>query len=305
MIKKLSLYLIIILVTVSVSADWLDPSELATDAATIGIGSIEGFSNSSAAIFQNPAGLTKVRGESISAFKTTIMDDTNYSNLALAYRTQWGVVGLGMVRLSVADIDETGVDQFGEYESIVNRTYSSSVYFASFAPYTNDYSLGYSLKYFSSQFGSLNGSAINADVGVLVPNFVYKGLTLSAAAKNVLSISKFNFNDDTSLDLPLKLVLGTKYKINDTFQLYSQLAFLKTQQPVNTKAFGIKVSPSFLSFLALTAGWHEQLAGNTMKNSLTLGLALTYRGVTFDYAYEKSEYFLSENNHYMSLAINL
>ena len=303
--KQLITILLILTFALTALADWLDPSELATDAATIGIGSIEGFSNSSAAIFQNPAGLTSVSGQSISAFKTTIMDDTDYSNLAIAYRSQWGVIGLGIVRLSVADIAETGVDQFGEYESIANQNYSSSAYFASFAPYTDDYSLGYSLKYFSSQFGSLNGSAINADIGVLIPNFVYKGLTLSAAAKNVLSINKFNFNDDTSLDLPLKIVLGGKYKINDTFQLYSQLAFLKTQQPVNTKAFGIKVSPSFLSFLALTAGWHEQLAGNTMKNSLTLGLALTYRGVTFDYAYEKSEYFLSENNHYMSLAINL
>ena len=303
--KQLITILLILTFALTALADWLDPSELATDAATIGIGSIEGFSNSSAAIFQNPAGLTSVSGQSISAFKTTIMDDTDYSNFAIAYRSHWGVIGLGIVRLSVADIAETGVDQFGEYESIANQNYSSSAYFASFAPYTDDYSLGYSLKYFSSQFGSLNGSAINADIGVLIPNFVYKGLTLSAAAKNVLSINKFNFNDDTSLDLPLKIVLGGKYKINDTFQLYSQLAFLKTQQPVNTKAFGIKVSPSFLSFLALTAGWHEQLAGNTMKNSLTLGLALTYRGVTFDYAYEKSEYFLSENNHYMSLAINL
>ena len=301
--NKLIALLLLLSWSILASADWLDPSELATDAASLGIGAIEGFATSSATIFQNPASLAKVKNSSFSAFKTTVMDDTNYANLAFAYRSPWGVIGAGLIQLSVADIPNTGVNQFGEYESLGDLNYLNSVYYLSYAPNTGG--LGYSLKYYSAGLGAWHGSAINLDVGTVFSDFVYKGLSVSATAKNILSMSKFSFNDGTSIELPLKIVLGTNYRLSDAFQVYGQLTFLKTQTPLTMKALGLKVTPSFLPFLGVYAGWLEQAAGNLVQGRLTYGLELNYQGVSLAYAYEKTDYLLNQNNHYVSLGINL
>ena len=306
MIKKIAIILAIITILSSIScAEWSDQTDLATDAFTLGIGSIEGFSNSASNVFQNPGSLYSIDTASLSAFHTTIMDTVNYSNLAIAFNTQWGNFGLGAVKLGVSEIPFTSVDQYEEYKSETSVDFDNSVYFLTYTPVSEGYHIGYTLKYFASDLGGLRGTAFNADIGAYIPNFINNGMNLSITAKNILNINKYKYEDGSTQEVPSRIVLGLKQELSTELNIYSQLLLIKTQRPTSLKAVGIKYSPEFLPFLSVYSGWREHLVGNNRKDSITYGLGLTYQGLVLAYAYEKTEYLLNDDNHYVSVAINI
>ncbi|MFH1428995.1 MAG: hypothetical protein ABIH39_04545 [Candidatus Margulisiibacteriota bacterium] len=305
MMNKLLLPLILVLFFAIISsAEWFDPSETATDALTLGIGAIEGFADSAAAVFQNPAGLSKTKNLSLSTFRTTIMDDTVYSNAAVAFSSQWGRVGVGVVQLKASGIAHTGVDQYGEYECISEVGYSNDIYYLSFAPDIKGYHIGYTIKYLSSDLGGLAGSAINADIGTYMTDFIYQGLDISALAKNVLTTSKYKYADGSSQEIPMKILLSMEYELSERLQLYSQIRFIKKQTPVNTCAIGVKYTPEFLPFMAVYSGWRELLIEDNKKDGITCGVSIHYSNMALSYAFERTEYILNNNNHYVSFSIN-
>ena len=132
---KLILFTVIFLSTMLFSAsyeDYIIQTEYGISAHSIALGSIEGFSHSATSIFDNPAGLYRVKNYSISVFKSTIMDyQLFYNSVAFASATPLGKIGFGFYEAASFEIPETGTYMEGatkKHQVIDNFDYKSSIY---------------------------------------------------------------------------------------------------------------------------------------------------------------------------------
>ena len=122
--KKLVLIIFILLSVNVINADILDPSLLGTNAGQIGIANVEGFSGDASTMFENPAGLYRINRISLASFKTTLMSEVHYNNVAIGVKTSIGTIGLGYISAKIYDIPHTGEDQFNEFYTINFFNYS-------------------------------------------------------------------------------------------------------------------------------------------------------------------------------------
>ena len=91
------------------SADYALISDIGSSAQSIALGNIEGFSDSSTAVFDNPAGLYRTTGYSISLFTTQLMSDVHYYNVSLCGETPFGKVGVGVYEAHVNNLYTTAL----------------------------------------------------------------------------------------------------------------------------------------------------------------------------------------------------
>jgi len=63
---------ILLLLSAPLYADYVMLTDLGSSAQSVGRGQVEGFSDSSNAIFENPAGLSRISKTSLSVFSSTL-----------------------------------------------------------------------------------------------------------------------------------------------------------------------------------------------------------------------------------------
>ena len=246
------------------AADYFIPHhEVGSSAKMIGIGQIEGFDNSSASVFNNPAGLHVIKQLSFSAFQTQFLEALNYSNFSTAIDTKFGNIGLGYMQLSVDEIPHTGIDEDGFYYVIDYYKYSNSVIKTALSYSLSDtLHLGVGLNMYSTKLKDVNGSAMSLDLGMIYNG---KDWDLAANLKNVPAMgSEVSYSDDTKETLPLQLTVSHRLGLTQDINLYSQIkkpTFTQgTHKTSPLKHLGIEYKPVWLNKLAyISFGYRDFL----------------------------------------------
>ena len=102
-------------------------TDFGTSADMISIGNIQGFSDSSSAIFDNPAALHTIKTFSMDVFSSTVFTEVTYQTISLAFPLLKGTVGLGYMSSGVEDIPVTYLDGNGFVQTNTSFSVKSSV----------------------------------------------------------------------------------------------------------------------------------------------------------------------------------
>jgi hypothetical protein len=298
----LKLFIMLLLVSTILYADGEDyilVTNIGTSARSLGMGGVEGFSDAADAVFENPAGLTRFKEHSLSAFGTTLMDEVTYRNLALSSHTKYGYFGIGYMQASILSIPETAEDADGEYIVSSLFDYSSSFYKVSYANKIKENLYG-GLTYtkYMTQFYSLKGVGSNVDLGFLL----YRPHSdISLVFKNIITGADVNYNNGSSENLPLISILSLKLKLPMNMDIIPQI---KYQQDNVLWGIGGRYTPSFAPVFSISTGYKQFLTVvKQHRQNVSMGVGLNLFGMHFDYAYEKSDYVLSDNKNYFSMSI--
>jgi hypothetical protein len=285
-----------------VAADYFLISDSGTSARMIGIGNIEGFGSGADSLFENPATLYKVQNLSASLFRTSFLLNTvDFTSLALAYKTGIGCFAFGTMQTSVGDIKHTGADQYDEYFVQETFEYRNAIYKLGYQATFNEVYFGTVLNYYHNRIYETSGNGINLDVGLLAD---YKPTAFSISIKNILKPLAVEYSNGARENLPLQVVLGSKTTIND-FDIFAQIKL----QNIGTdylKSLGIRYRPYFLHDLfSLSAGFKEFMVISKYFNKFSVGLGLQLGAFNLDFAFEKSDFYMQDNQYYVSVNINL
>src|SRR5688572_14275888 len=85
------------------AAEYTSVREFGSSAQTIGRGYIEGFNKSSGMVFENPAGLYRIKGMAVSFFTANLIDDIRFLNGSYAVKTPYGTFGVGYFEMGASD----------------------------------------------------------------------------------------------------------------------------------------------------------------------------------------------------------
>jgi hypothetical protein len=300
--------------------------EVGSSARSIRLGNIEGFSHLANTVFENPAGMYRIRKFSTSAFTTRFMDEVGYTNVSAAMRMPVGMLGAGLMMTGVDGIPETYMRDDGEFDVSGYFNYRNNVaklaYQYSVSRYVH---VGAAYTYYLTRFHEVEGKGQNLDLGFIIDS---DALDFSFAVKNVLRSQKITYSDSSvapegyegtdeeySSDgvqeqLPLQTVYALRYTMRH-FQLFGQLKTVGKERQF-VRSFGVNYNPTFLPFFHLSGGYkqfaltrsEEGETNSDINTSYTMGLGLDLFGVSFDYAFEKSEHIEFENKHYFSFGIS-
>lgn len=304
--KIIILFFIVSLINVhSYATNFMMITDFGASAKSIAMGNIDGYSNGSSAIFTNPASLKKSKGHSLSLFASTIMDQVNYYSFSLTAPLFKGTVGIGVFEQSVngiprtdqksiqEDLDQT-IYQVGSFD------YKNSVVKASFQTMlSRRLSLGLNYSIYSIVFDGYDGTGSNVDLG-LYNQFDRFGL--SVFSQNIIPNQHVVFSNSNKELLPTTLSTSIIYPIKNIV-IVPQLKYSKTKWLFSS---GVRYSPGFLPFLSIMGGYKQQLDYSLEKHQkATLGIELRLFELHLHYAYERSDYYLTDNNNYFSIQYNL
>ena len=137
------------------------------------------------------------------------------------------------------------------------------------------------------------------DLGLI---HLFDQYSLSVFAQNILPNSYVAYSNKKYEHIP--------FFISTTLNIpYRDMIFipqLKSGQDHILTSFGFQYSPYFLPFVDLLAGYKEQLDYTRDKHrKLTIGFGLRLIGTNIYYAYERSDYFLTDHHSYLSMNYNL
>ena len=280
-------------------------TDLGVSAKSIAMGNIDGSSTSAAAIFTNPASLANSKGHSISLFATTIMDQVNYYSISMSARTFAGTVGLGVFEQSTTNIPRTAErakeDDFDQtIYKIGSFDYKNSVVKASYqVMLTDQLSVGANYSLYSIVFDGYDGSGSNFDLGLYQK---FNKLGVSIFAQNIIPNQYVVFSNSNKELLPTSVSTSIICPIKN-LTLVPQLKYSKSELLFSS---GARYSPGFLPFLSLMAGYKQQLDYSLKRHQkMTVGIELRLFELYLQYAYERSDYYLTDNNNYFSIQYNL
>jgi hypothetical protein len=299
---------LVVLVCISTNlraASYLMITDLGSSAEMIRRGNIEGFSVGSNAIFENPAGLHKIKVISTSVFSSQIMKEVEYKNISIAVNSSVGVFAIGYMDAGVDDIPRTKknenddviyqVDTFEYKNRVIKAGYQKSI--------TKDLHLGASAVGYMNEMYTYSGSGYSIDVGAL---YSFSDLTVSLFARNLIPTKvEYSDSDDVEYkgeeDLPLQVVFGMKYPFGD-LDIMGQFKF----DGVNSlMSAGLDYTPHFIwDVLTISAGYKEFSVLDSISNTVTLGVGLNLFGLSIDYAYEKSDHFEYDANNFASVGFD-
>lgn len=298
----LSLFTVITLAN-PISATAFDQvTEVGSSARMIGIGNIEGFDTTAAAVFENPAALGHINRASISAFYTTFLDgDVSYMSYAGALRTQYGVFSLGMMSVSTPESHITEVNN-DVFESIGTFDYENSVLKLGYQVNFNYWTyIGVAANYFSHKIGDVDGTAFDADVGLYTKINQYE---ISLVAKHLLG-SSISYSDGSSESAPRQYIAGVKTDAPwmDDLELFGQFKYA-TREDAMLFAVGTRWVPFGMDLFAVSAGWQQYLVLSETKSKLSIGLVLDLDSVSFNFSFEESEFYNQDYQYYFSTSVD-
>lgn len=281
------------------ASDYFLISDVGVSARTLGMGHVEGFNTSSGTLFENPAGLTRNKSQSLSLFDTTMAQDVKYTQLSFSKKTDLGYFGVGYMQATVFEIPETGIVNGETFPRVVStfdyrNTMYKFTYSRSFSPVL-DYGVSY--VHYENRFYTINGSGSNLDAGLLYRKS--RG-ELSVFARNILPGSNVHYNNGAIETLPFQLVSSFKYPLLSAY-VYPQVKYTQNHALFS---LGVSYIPSNLPFLEFFGGYKQHLTlTQKVKNNASIGLGLHLYGVQFQYAYERSDYLLQDYSNYFSVQL--
>lgn len=287
-------------VTYATDADLI--SDVGSSAKMVGLGGIEGFSDSAAVVFENPAGLNQLRRGSVSLFTTTFMGEVMYDAISAGFNLPIGRVGIGYMDATVGDIPIVVTQNALKQNEISGSfSYKSSLikFSYQFSPLKN-VSVGASLIQYRASFYNISADGINAEIGTLID---LSPFTLSLVGRNIIGGSFMTYTGDGKVGrepLVPQIICAGKYHWQD----FNLMAQVKNTLSNSLLSLGIEYSPSFFSMLQIVGGYKNYEVNKWVQTGYTMGVNLKIRGTQFQYAYEKTDYLLDDNKHYFSVSVD-
>lgn len=287
------------------SSEALLLTDLGTSAQMIALGNIEGYSRSACAIFENPAGLYKIKKFSMAAFTTRLFSEVSFRNVALAWATPIGTIGAGYMSADVSDIPSTYLDTSKQQQFQVDHYFRYDNILAKLAYQGTPFKFfhaGGSLNYYTSRMDQYKSAGWSIDLGGL---FDFQPFQLSVILKNAIPLTKITYTNDADSD----------YKGEETQQFntnwtliyhWADFNFLGQYKTVShhanpLRAYGIHYTPSFIPLISVYGGYKEYYQYIVdVANIYTVGIGLNLFALQFHYAYEKSDHYEFDNNNYFS-----
>jgi hypothetical protein len=295
------LLITLLLLTSSLYAASYEPSSLGTSARQIALGNIEGFSDSAAVLFENPAGLQAINKISLSSFKATLLDDVHYLNVAFALDTVLGRIGIGYLTNFVDGIPLTSERSYGQetiYGMVRELNYFSDVMLISHQMSLGFMSIGYNLKAYKAALGEVTGEAFNGDVGLYFDK-AFGLIDMSFVVKNVLLGTPYSYSNGAEENVESSAVIGGRLALG-LVETYGQVRFQKDAEIKNSFQFGGQLN--LVQVLSLYGGWRQYWASDTKKSAFSLGLSLDLVGIQVNYATMLSEFVSADLDHFFSVS---
>lgn len=302
---KVIVFFVLILSTSLLAVDYFMPTTMGNSAYAKGVGVI-GFENSAVSVLENPAKLSDIREYSLSGFTTTVMDDFAYRNLAFAKRLgpHWAV-GVGYAELGVDGIPHTDLvwDNFDDEFTVIelsNYAYRNYVVKAAFQYlHASKVSIGSALSYYRTSLWTTHGNGINVDAALQYRSI--SGLTeVSVVATNVIPNLVVTYDNGAKETLPMRTSLGVKRQVR-SFDVYWQLMSPTLSESLYLWSFGVEYQCPKVPLRVLGTRYQFDVFDD-VRVAYATGLQLDLHGLKVSYSFEKSDYPLTDNNHYFSVS---
>jgi hypothetical protein len=277
---------------------YLEQDDIGTDAYSISIGNIGGFENTASAIFSNPAAIPST--VSFSSFQVeTIADEVLYqANSAAWFVKGVGTFGIGISGTEVDGLHRTGLDEFGEFVSVGSFEHKRSVTKLAYQFKLNQKTnIGFGLSSYENVIGSVRGTGMDGDIGLKTSMAPFE---LSLVGKNIL-FQNVSYTNGVEERLPTILTGALKASLTN-IELFFQASAYDFPSSTLLQSYGLSYRPFNLSFLSLTVGSREFVAGNETRSTISFGSRLLLDPLYLNYAYSPNDY--QDQNHYFSLALN-
>ena len=287
--------------------------EIGTSAKSIGHANIQGLSQSSNALFENPASIDPKNSKSFSMFYTQFGNDINYANGSVYYNIpSIGFIGFGIMQTSIdgllkaKEVNDEFVEDgtFAYLNRVIKLSYTSQKTRTYFKKYK--IKIGASASYYSSTIDTITGKGNNMDIGIKIN---YPENQISIIGKNILP-NKVSYSNQQTETIKESLVIAHQLSItnkpikNLNLKLLSQVILSKHNIPALSGA--ITLNPYQLKFLSMSLGLRSYIINHTKtKTNPTLGISLNLKDLHFHYALEHNPATITELKNYFSIDYNI
>jgi len=292
------------------AGNYLLITDLGTSAEMIALGGIEGFSESSNTVFENPAALGTVAVGSVAFFSASVFEEVNYTNFSAAIGLQkWGTLGFGTMSAGVDDIPSTIETIEGLFTQSGSFNYKNTVTKIGYQyPLRNhlsffrNVSLGVGYNSYSTTIGTVSASASNYDLGAFYDN---SRTQLSLAIHNVVP-TQVEYSDSADPDysatesLTRQGIVAIQHRMGD----WKLLAQGKRSLGDTLGSFGFKYVPGYLRGMSLIGGYKDFNVANKTGSSATFGVGIKVHGVSMHAAYERSSHADFDSILFFSAAVS-
>lgn len=257
--------------------------KIGVGARAIGMGSAyTAVADDATAIYWNPAGLSRLSKRELSFMHSEWLLGTKYDFMGYAHPAPWGVVGLGITRLSVGGLEgrNSAREVTGGFST------ADTAYIIGFGrPLSPQSSFGVNFKYLTSQLGSDSASTFALDLGV-THKLDGRPVSLGVSVQNIGPGMKFISQRDP---LPLSLAVGGMYQMSGV-----GVALDLKYEPYDHKlSVGVGTEYTVFSILSLRTGYASNVAqavGNqkserSFLSGLGGGFGLKMGNYTADYVF--------------------
>ncbi|MFC1619542.1 PorV/PorQ family protein [Candidatus Neomarinimicrobiota bacterium] len=266
-----------------------------TDARSTGMGeAYSAVASSSAAVFWNPAALTRIKRADLAFSHANWFLDTQHFSFAAAYELPGrGTVGFQALTVDYGSIEETRVDHLMFIDNVYNpgltgRTLQpgANVFGLSFARRLTDrFAFGLTMKYASEDLVLESASSMMFDLGILYRTG-YRSLQLAATIRHFGPEIKYI---DESFPLPQTFNIGISANLispQDNFLLSSEdhsllFAFDLIQPRDYDQQYNMGFEYAWTSLIFLRSGYKI----NYDTAGLSLGAGVKVRNIRIDYSF--------------------
>ena len=286
-------------------AEFFQGTNLGSSARMIRMANVEGFTQLSSSIFDNPAGIMLVPGERhLNFFYSQLMQEVEFKNVSGTIKTPYGVFGAGIMLTEVSAIAVTTQSitsdpdtaiflETEEYFDYMNGVMKLSYGFSQ----TEHLHFGISGSYYFTKIHTYTGSGINFDAGMVYDTPVFG---TSIVLRNVASGLKVKYSNGGSETLSLQTVYGMRYRLMPDIQLFGQVKIIGGNKKMANSVAAV-YTPAFLPYITVSGGYKEFLVLKDIKGGVSLGIGLTLGSISADYAMEQSEHPQFNGKHYLSM----
>jgi hypothetical protein len=325
------------------SSAWAEPMKSAVDPTDMGVGgrplgmgrAFVGTANDSNSIFLNPAGLPVMKSWQMTSMYSKLLGQIDYTLLGFAHSFSREAVGIGYLRVGIdgsriityrdpytGRILPTHEGMIGYLSSVAYLTYGASLRRFLSYEFLDDIYLGTSAKVFNQEIkgGTFEALAAGFDMDLGLQWKAKSWLTIGAVAQNFLPSSaggNVRWTSGIEETLPSSYVIGIGAKLLGRDapwqyidqELYFDYDFEMSEEKLPSLGhLGLEWWP--IEYFALRCGIDQDSAAKEeavigVDNNLTLGVALYFHGVQFDYAFHQFGSLSENNTHFFSMTIGV
>lgn len=267
-------------------------------ARALGMGSsFTAIADNSDAPYWNPAGLSQIKHNEISAMQTKLSTDADHYYVSYVTPFLYGGLGISWIQIGMGSITQTGTtDAYNDIQNLGIFSYFSNAYMLAYGQnITDNLSFGITAKYLTSDMpGLVSVEGASAWGYSVTPGLLYKPtkeLSIGFKIDELVNLQKWG--TDTEEIAPSKYRLGIGYRLGVMgypVLLSGDISQINKAGYAAESGVGAELTMGNLAFRL-----------GTSDSTLTAGAGLGTEHVRIDYAYVTQTALTQDNVHRVSL----